>query len=308
MRPVFLCFAVILLLLVSPLQAQEGPLQIVVSHSIAADVVSRVAGDDAEVVSLIPRGSDPHSFRPAPSDLRALVNADLVFINGANYEEGLLAVIDAAVEHEALFVISECVPMLPGGHAHEHDDHAHGDDEDEHADDHHDEADDDHADEEHHADEADDDHADEADDEDHADEADDEDHADEDHHADEADDDHADDDHADDEHADDEHADDDHADDAHAHDHAEPEIGADAAERCAQHEMELGERFVRLQDDEASPRAALRPGLRRHRRLRPARVAAAAQHRALDPDREGYPLDARQRSRRGLSRARRGVP
>ncbi|MCY4527249.1 MAG: metal ABC transporter substrate-binding protein [Anaerolineaceae bacterium] len=194
------------------LSAQEAPLTIVGSHSIAADVIARVAGDDAEVLSLIPRGSDPHSYQPTPAALRLLADADLVFVNGANFEESLLSVIGVAVEDDALFVISECVPVVPGGHTHDHGEfggHVHGEDED-------------------------DDHA----DEDHVDE--DDDHADEDH-MDEDDDDHTDEDHEGEVHPE------------HEEDHFEMVIHEDAEERCAQHDMELGDRFLRLQDDEASP-------------------------------------------------------
>ncbi len=230
----------LLLLLVPSLGAQETPLSIVASHSIAADVIARVAGDDAEVMSLIPRGSDPHGFVPTPASLRLLADADLVFVNGANYEEGLIPVISAAVDADRLFVISECVPVIPGGHHHEHDDH--DDHDDDHADMHdHEDEDDDHADEDHHEGE-DDDHADE-----HDHEGEDDDHADEDHHEGE------DDDHADEHGHEDE--DDDHADE-HDHededDHHEIAINEDAEERCAQHEMELGERFLTLQDEEIS--------------------------------------------------------
>ena len=114
----------LLLLLTASLAAQETGLRIVASHSIAADVLARVAGADAEVTTLIPRGSDPHSYRPAPSDLRALADADLVFINGAGYEEGLLSAIELTVAEDALVTLSDCVPILPGGHEHEDDDHA----------------------------------------------------------------------------------------------------------------------------------------------------------------------------------------
>ena len=177
------------------LSAQETPLTIVASHSIAADVIARVAGDDAEVVSLIPRGSDPHSYQPTPAALRLLADADLVFVNGANFEEGLLSVIGVAVEDHSLFVISECVAVVPGGHTHDHGEHGgheHGEVED-----------DDHGDEDH-VDEDDDDHADEVHPE-------------------------------------------------HEEDHFEMVIHEHAEERCAQHDMELGDRFLPLQDDEASP-------------------------------------------------------
>lgn len=125
MRPGRVALVILLLLLLAAsLAAQETGLRIVASHSIAADVLARLAGADAEVTTLIPRGSDPHSYRPAPSDLRALADADLVFINGAGYEEGLLSAIELTVAEDALVTLSDCVPILPGGHEHEDDDHA----------------------------------------------------------------------------------------------------------------------------------------------------------------------------------------
>ena len=117
----------LLLLLTASLAAQETGLRIVASHSIAADVLARVAGADAEVTSLILRGLDPHSYHPAPSDLRALADADLVFINGAGYEEGLLAAIELTVAEDALFTLSDCVAILLGGHEDDHEDDDHGD-------------------------------------------------------------------------------------------------------------------------------------------------------------------------------------
>ena len=140
MRRIRTVLAILLLLLLSAsLAAQETGLRIVASHSIAADVLARVAGADADVTSLIPRGSDPHSYHPAPSDLRALADADLVFINGAGYEEGLLAAIELTVAEDALVTLSECVAIIPGGHGDGHADDEHAD-EDEHVDDEHHEA------------------------------------------------------------------------------------------------------------------------------------------------------------------------
>ncbi len=192
--------------------AQATMLSVLASHSILTDVARNVAGDRAEVRSLIPVGADPHAFIPSPSDLTDVAGADLVFLVGAGYEESLLDAIESAGEMANIVVASACIQVRPFGAAmHHEDDHA-----DEHEDEHTDEHDDDHTDahdddhDDDHADEHDDDHADEHDD-DHADEHDD-DHADEhdDEHADERDDDHAGD-HDDDDHAD-EH-DDDHADD-----------------------------------------------------------------------------------------------
>ena len=106
-------------------------LQVVASHSILADVVANVAGDAAEVRSLMPLGADPHSFTPRPSDLVGLARADVVFINGAGFEEGLLEAINNAGSDMNTVVASSCVEMLGfAGHDHgdeDSDEHDHGD-------------------------------------------------------------------------------------------------------------------------------------------------------------------------------------
>ena len=62
------------------LRAQAEPLQIVASSSILADVAARVAGDAAQVMSLMPLYADPHSYTPAPRDLVTLAEADAILV------------------------------------------------------------------------------------------------------------------------------------------------------------------------------------------------------------------------------------
>jgi ABC-type Zn uptake system ZnuABC Zn-binding protein ZnuA len=110
-------------------------LQVIASHSILADVVANVTGDAAEVRSLMPVGADPHSFIPRPSDLVGLARADIIFINGAGFEEGLLEAIENAGSDMNIAVASACVEMLGFADDHdEHDEHDDGehDDHDEH--------------------------------------------------------------------------------------------------------------------------------------------------------------------------------
>jgi len=207
--------------------ANGGQLHVVASHGILADVVRNVAGDHAEVSSLIPVGADPHAFIPTPSDLTAVAQADLVIINGAGYEEALLEAIEIAGESGNIVSASACVGIRPFGAG-----MGHGDHEDEHAEDDH--ADDDHGDE-HTEGDHDDEHA---DDEDHGDDHDDADHADdhdEDDHADDHGDDHDDDDHADD-HDEDDHADE-HDDDDHGDDHHDDEMAGELD--CDDHDAEF---------------------------------------------------------------------
>jgi len=146
--------------------ANGDQLHIVATHGILADVVRNVAGDHAEVISLVPVGADQHGFAPTPSDLTTVAEADVVFINGAGWEETLLPAVESAGEGGNLVNASACVGSIPFGAGGGHDDHDdHGDDhDDDHADDHDDDHADDHDDD--HGDDHDDDHADDHDHED----------------------------------------------------------------------------------------------------------------------------------------------
>lgn len=126
---------------------QEERPQIVASHSILADVVMNVVGDAADVASTLPIGADPHAFEPIPSDLTALADADVVFVNGAFFEEGLMEAIENAGTDMNIVTVSSCVEMIAfGGHDH---DEEHSEDEHMDDDDHEHEEGDDHDDEEH---------------------------------------------------------------------------------------------------------------------------------------------------------------
>ena len=61
-----------------------------------ADMVRQVAGDRAEVQSLLPRGADPHGFEPRPSDVRELSRADLVVRSGGEIDHWLSDLLDSA--------------------------------------------------------------------------------------------------------------------------------------------------------------------------------------------------------------------
>ena len=142
-RVIYRMYIVLVLLVIAvPVIAQDDRLQVVASHSILADVVSNVAGSTVDVTSTMPVGADPHSFQPTPSDLTTLAEADLVFINGAGFEEGLLEAIENAATDMTIVAVSDCVPILSPS-ADMHDDHDHEDEShDDH--DHEDESHDDH--------------------------------------------------------------------------------------------------------------------------------------------------------------------
>lgn len=119
--------SVMMLSLSASIVAQTGRLQIIASHTILADVVANIAGDVADVTSLMPVNTDPHTFNPTPADLARLSEADVVFVNGAFFEEGLLETIENVSEQVNIVEASANVAILPfeGGHEHDTEEETH---------------------------------------------------------------------------------------------------------------------------------------------------------------------------------------
>ena len=70
-------------------QSLNKKLDVVATTGIVADIVKNIGGDKISLFTLIPPGADPHTFQPRPSDYSRMVDADVVFINGAGLEEFL---------------------------------------------------------------------------------------------------------------------------------------------------------------------------------------------------------------------------
>ncbi|MEM9563434.1 MAG: metal ABC transporter substrate-binding protein [Actinomycetota bacterium] len=141
---------------------------VVVTTNILGDVVNELVSDQANVVTIMPVGADPHDFQPSAQEVDQILGADALIVNGTSFEEGLLDVIESAEEagiptFEATSAV-QTIEFSGDGH----DDHGHDDDhgDEEHSDeeghDHEDEDDHDHDDEDkEHSDEEGHDHDDE---------------------------------------------------------------------------------------------------------------------------------------------------
>lgn len=89
---------------------------VAVAFNILADVARETFGDHVELLDIMPRGVDPHSFQISPSEAGPIYDADLLIANGLNHEEGLARVIrNAEAEGVPLLEVAEHVDPLPFG-------------------------------------------------------------------------------------------------------------------------------------------------------------------------------------------------
>ncbi|MBA2279627.1 MAG: zinc ABC transporter substrate-binding protein [Acidimicrobiia bacterium] len=75
--------------------AGERP-RVVVTTNIVGDMVTAVLGDQADVEVVMPLGASPHDFAPSARQANAMAEADLLVVNGAGFEEGMLDIIETA--------------------------------------------------------------------------------------------------------------------------------------------------------------------------------------------------------------------
>ena len=114
--------------------ATQEPIKVVTSTGILAHFAEQVAGDDAEVVAVIPPGADTHTFSASTGDIRNIAAANVVIVNGFNLEEGTLETIFEHIPDDARLVIAAAgIAPLEGGHGEEDD---HGDEEEDESDGH----------------------------------------------------------------------------------------------------------------------------------------------------------------------------
>lgn len=133
-------------LLAASLAVQAEPLRVVSSFSILNDMVKQIGGDKVMASTIVPANGDAHSFEPRPSDAKTLASAQLLVVNGLEFETWLPRLQQAAGYKGPQVVATEGITPLAfegGGHedhaghdhepAHDHDhdhDHQHADEKD----------------------------------------------------------------------------------------------------------------------------------------------------------------------------------
>ena len=71
---------------VTLLAAAAEKVKIVASFSILGDMVEQVAGEHAQVTTIVGPDADAHVYQPSISDARAVAKADIIFVNGLGFE------------------------------------------------------------------------------------------------------------------------------------------------------------------------------------------------------------------------------
>ena len=100
---------------------------IVATTSILADGIQKLVGDQADVVSLMPPGVDPHLYKASVRDLDLLTQADLVVYHGLYLEGKMTEIFEKLALSQPLIDVSQGIPheklIRTGPEAHSVDPH-----------------------------------------------------------------------------------------------------------------------------------------------------------------------------------------
>jgi len=88
-------------------QEKDGVLRIVCTTGMIGDAVERIAGDSAQVTTLMGPGVDPHLYKATQGDLRALSRADYIFYNGLHLEGKMGEVLEKVGRFKPVVPVAE---------------------------------------------------------------------------------------------------------------------------------------------------------------------------------------------------------
>jgi zinc/manganese transport system substrate-binding protein len=100
--------------------AQESVLKLVAAENFYGDIATQVAGDLASVVSVMSNpDQDPHMFEISPSVVREIAAAQIVVLNGADYDAWMQKLLDAAPRTGRVAIrVADLVGKKPGDNPH----------------------------------------------------------------------------------------------------------------------------------------------------------------------------------------------
>lgn len=104
-----------------PVRAEQ--LKVVASFSILTDFARNVGGDRVDITTLVGPDGDAHVYEPKPADAASVGNADLVLVNGLQFEGFLPRLIEASGVKSPVVEVSKGVKTLETKADHDHGEH-----------------------------------------------------------------------------------------------------------------------------------------------------------------------------------------
>ena len=101
--------------------ASSSKLAIVAAENFWGSIVKQLAGDRADVTSIITNpATDPHTYEPRPSDARHFASADYVVENGIGYDAWAQKLLDANPDsHRKVLDVGKFLGVAAGGNPHQ---------------------------------------------------------------------------------------------------------------------------------------------------------------------------------------------
>ena len=92
--------------------ASAEDLKVVASFSIIADFARNVGGDRIELTTLVGPDGDAHVYEPKPADAVAMAAADVVLVNGLQFEGFLQRLVEASATKASIVELTKGVEAL----------------------------------------------------------------------------------------------------------------------------------------------------------------------------------------------------
>lgn len=95
--------------------SDKPSLKIVTSFTILRDFAEKITSGvpNVEIISIVPPESDPHVYQPTPLDATALTKADVVFLNGLNFEKGVEGMLKSTDSKAVVSMVAQHVKARP---------------------------------------------------------------------------------------------------------------------------------------------------------------------------------------------------
>lgn len=91
-------------------------LKVVATFSILGDFIKNIGKDSVDIQIIVPENADPHIYQPTPRDVALIAKADLVFINGLDFEGWFQRLIENSGYKGKIIITGEKITprILPG--------------------------------------------------------------------------------------------------------------------------------------------------------------------------------------------------